>query len=184
MWSADSQHLVHYARNGHDTIMVLDGRKLAKGFYPPGIPLEVLVDDQGRQVGMGMMGTSGPDPAAVAQAVLTYDVSRCDPFTTSLLGKTLTCIEKQGKQAWMKIGSKREVGYRSIRTVLPSISDYSHYAYVVETDRGRQVVIDGVVNSHAYSAIYRVILDQQNNSLVFLAIKAGELIRVVQPLEP
>lgn len=182
MWSADSQHLAYYAREGQKPIMVLDGQKMKQGFYPPGLALEVIVDDRGRNVGVGIMGSAGRDPALVAQAIVNYDVSKCDPFRSTFLGKQQACIDKEGKTSWFRIGAKKEGPYRDVKTIFPPLPLFDDYAYVVETDKGQQVVVNGVVSPHGYSAIYKPIIDQDAQAVVFLAVQNGKLLRVVQPM--
>lgn len=179
LWSRDSQHIAYYVRDNGS--LVLDGQKLPNGYRPGGIMLENIVDDDGVTVGAGMMSAPEVDPQALVEAVLLRDSTQCDPFSTSLFGSALTCVEKKDNAVYMHIGSKTEGPYKGIRSVLFASAHAAHYAYIVETDKGQQIVIDGVVRPHAYDAIYRPVVDDTNGSLAYLAVKAGNLIRVVQP---
>jgi hypothetical protein len=179
MWSPDSQHVAYYVRDGQG--LVLDGQKLDKGYRPPGIALQVIVDDAGRTVGTGMMSGPQVDSQALVQAVVLRDKTKCDPFTVSLVGQALACIEKSGGTAYMHVGEKTEGPYRDVRSVVFASSNAKHYAYVVETEKGQQVVVDGALRPHIYDAIYRPEVDETNGSVAYLAVKAGNLVRVVQP---
>jgi Tol biopolymer transport system component len=179
MWSPDSQHVAYYVRDGEG--LVLDGQKLDKGYRPPGIALQVIVDDAGRTVGTGMMSGPQVDSQAFVQAVLQRDKTKCDPFSVSLVGQALTCIEKSGDIAYMHVGDKAEGPYRDVRSVVFASSNAKHYAYVVETEKGQQMVVDGALRPHIYDAIYRPNMDDTNGSVIYLAVKAGNLVRVVQP---
>ena len=89
MWSPDSEHIAYYARDGYNGIFVLDGQKLESPFRPPGLALQVIVDDQGQTVGSGMMSGPHTDPKALVQAVLLWSKLKCDPFSASLFGPAL-----------------------------------------------------------------------------------------------
>jgi len=179
MWSPDSLHVAYYVRDGQG--LVLDGQKLDKGYRPPGIALQVIVDDAGRTVGTGMMSGPQVDSQAFVQAVVLRDKTKCDPFTVSLVGQSLTCIEKSGDIAYMHVGDKTEGPYRDVKSVVFASSNAKHYAYVVDTEKGQQVVVDGTIRPHVYDAIYRPFMDDTTGSVTYLAVKAGNLVRVVQP---
>ena len=58
-----------------------------------------------------------------------------------------------------------------------------HYAYVVETEKGQQFMVDGALSPHVYEAIYRLDFNEENGSLEYLALKEGKLLRVIEPLQ-
>lgn len=182
MWGADSQHVAYYVRNGGKGALVLDGQKLEKSIGPPGIALQVIVDANHNPVGSGLMGGPQAEATAVAQAILTQDKTKCDPFTAVLFGQSVSCVDKSGSAAFMIIGDKREGPYHAIKSVLLISPGAKHYAYVVETDKGQQVVIDGTLAPQFYDAIYRPVFDDENGSLAVLAVKNGTLMRVVEPM--
>lgn len=179
MWSPDSQHVAYYVRDGGG--LALDGQKMSLAYKVPGLMLENIVDNQGTTVGAGMMSAPEIDAQAFVLAVLMRDKTKCDPFSTALFGQELTCIDKTDGSASMHIGDKTEGPYKGIHSVLFSSAHASHYAYIVETNMGQQVVVDGVLRPHIYDAIYRPVVDDSNGSLVYLAVKDGKLIRVTQP---
>lgn len=180
MWSPDSQHIAYYTRG--KTGLVLDGVPVG-GFVPPGLALQVIVDDQGRDVGAGLMSGPQTDPQAVVEAALLRDKTKCEPFGVALFGQQLSCVEKSDKTAYMWIGEKREGPYKEIRSVLLTAPGSKHYAYFVKTDAGEQVVVDGVLGAHVYDALYRPVFDDADGELDFLAVKGGNLLHVVQPLK-
>ncbi|MGA2171974.1 MAG: hypothetical protein ABSG82_03030 [Sedimentisphaerales bacterium] len=182
MWSPDSQHIAYYIREGRNGVLVLDGQKLEADFRPPGLALQVIVDDKGQSVGSGIMQGPQMDTGAFVQAVLLREKIKCDPFSASLLDRMLCYIEKNDSTAFMHIGEKKEGPYKSIRSVLLTSPDGKHYAYLVQTDKGDQVVIDGTVRPQTYNAIYRLIFNDEDRTLDFLAVKDGNLVRVVEPL--
>ncbi len=179
MWSPDSQHIAYYIRD--DGGLVLDGQRLAR-FKPPGLMFQVFVDEHGRAVGSGMMSGPQVDSGAFVQAVLMRDKTKCDPFSVSLLGRELTCVEKKDGAAFMRIGENAEGPYREIRSVLLTSDQGKHYGYVIETDKGQQFVINGTISPHVYTAIYRARFNEDDGSLDHLAVKDGNLLRVVQPI--
>jgi hypothetical protein len=182
MWSPDSQHVAYYVRD--DGGLVLDGQKIEGKFTPPGLALQNIVDERGRTVGTGLMQGPQVDGTAFVQAVLMRDKSKCDPFSVALFGRDLTCVEKQETVAYMHIGGIAEGPFRGIRsTVLKSAQD-KHYAYVVETEKGQQFVIDGTLSPHVYEAIYRPVFNEADGSIHYLAIKEGKLFHVAEPLHP
>ncbi|MGO9271179.1 MAG: hypothetical protein ACLQOO_13140 [Terriglobia bacterium] len=182
MWSPDSQHVAYYVRD--DRGLVLDGEKLDGKFTPPGLAIQNIVDDRGRTVGSGLMQGPHVDATAFVQAVLMRDKTKCDPFSVALFGKDLTCVEKREGVAYMHVGDKTEGPFRSIRsTVLKSAQD-KNYAYVVETEKGQQFVIDGTPSPRIYEAIYRPVFNEDNGSIDYLAVKDGKLFHVVEPLRP
>ena len=128
---------------------------------------------------------SGPqvDSGALVQAVLMRDKTKCDPFSVALLGQELTCVEKRDGSAYMRIGERTEGPFREIRSVLFTSAQAKHYAYVVDSDKGQQFVIDGRLTPHIYTAIYRARFNEEDGSLDHLAVKNGNLLRVVQPLQ-
>jgi hypothetical protein len=181
MWSPDSQHVAYYVRGKQE--LVLDGQSLGKGFTPPGMALQVIVDERRTAVGSGLMQGPHVESTAVVQAVLMRDKTKCETFSVALSGKELSCVEKKdATTAYMHLGDKTEGPFRSILSTLLTSTDEKHYAYAVETDKGQQFVIDGSVSSHAYEAIYRPVFNEENKSLDYLAVKEGNLIRVVEPL--
>jgi hypothetical protein len=82
----------------------------------------------------------------------------------------------------MIVGDKREGPYRSIRSPLLIPADRKHYAYLVETEAGQQLVIDGRVRPHVYQALYRPAFDEEAAVIALLAVKDGKLLRVIEPL--
>jgi len=184
MWNPDSQHIAYYVRKGGNGVLVLDGQKLEAAFSPPGFPLQLLVDDNGHTVGVGMMQGPQMDTEAFVQAVLMRDKAKCDPFSATLCGQALCYVEKNDSTAYMHVGEKKEGPYRSIKSTLLASAGGKHYVYIVQTDKGQQSVIDGTVAPHIYEAIYRPILNEEDGSLDILAVKDGNVVRVVQPLRP
>jgi WD40-like Beta Propeller Repeat len=182
MWGPDSQHIAYYVRDGNERALVLDGQKLGTSFGIPGIALQVIVDDQGREVGVGLMSAPPVDTESFVQALLMRGKTKCDPVSAVLMGQTLTCVEKNGAATTMHIGEKTEGPFRSIRSALFAWDQAKHYAYLAQTEKGQQFVVDGTLTPHVYEAIYRPILDEQITALVYLAVKDGNLIRVVQPV--
>jgi len=182
MWGPDSRHIAYYVRDRHETALVLDGQKLGTSLGIPGTLVQTIVDDQGGQVGSVLVGAPPVDTEGFVQALLMRGKTKCDPVSAVLMGRTLTCVEKNGAAATMHIGEKTEGPYRSIRSAPLTWDEAKHYAYVVQTEKGEQFVVDGTPTPHVYSAIYRPILDEQISALVHLAVKDGNLIRVVQPI--
>jgi hypothetical protein len=179
MWSPDSQHIAYYTRSPRS--FVLDGVQLA-GFTPPGIMLQVIVDDQGRDVGAAMMSGPETDQKALVQAALMRDKAKCEPFAAALFGGQLCCVEKIDKTAFMWIGNKREGPYAEINSVLLTAPASKHYTYIVKTAAGEQVVVDGLLMPHVYDALYRPVFNDEDGELDILALKGGNLLKVVQPL--
>src|SRR5579863_103932 len=142
MWTPDSQHIAYYVRD-NDGTLVLDGEKLQGKFNPPGLALQVIVDDDGRPVGTGLMQGPQVDATAVAQAIVLRDKTKCDPFSVALIGMTLSCVEKKPDGSYMQIGDKTEGPFRNIRSTLYKSAQDKHYAYVVETEKGQQFMVDG-----------------------------------------
>lgn len=183
MWSADSQHVAYYIRDGHNGILVLDGQKLEQTFRPSGIAMQVIVDEKGQTVGTGMMSAPRVDSEAFVQAVLMRETAKCDPFTASLCGQSLCYIEKRSADAtFMHVGDKAEGPYRNIRSVLLTSAGGRHYAYIVEAENGQQLVIDGRAVPNVFDAIYRPAFNDDEGALEFLAIKDGNVVRVVEPM--
>ncbi|HKS80533.1 MAG TPA: hypothetical protein VJR23_03430 [Candidatus Acidoferrales bacterium] len=182
MWTPDSQHLAYYVRD-NDGTLVLDGEKLQGKFSPSGIALQVIVDDQGRPVGTGLMNGPQVDATAVAQAIVLRDKTKCDPFSVALIGATLSCVEKKPDGSYMQIGDKAEGPFRNIHSTLYKSAQDRHYAYVVETDKGQHFMVDGALSPHIYEAIYRLEFNEENGSIEYLALKEGKLMRVVEPLQ-
>ncbi|HEY4920671.1 MAG TPA: hypothetical protein VII40_11260 [Xanthobacteraceae bacterium] len=182
MWSADSQHVAFYVREGDNGTMFLDGQKLPTAMRPPGVAVAAIVDHQGRPVGTTLMMGPQVDTAALVQAVMLRDKSQCEPFSTVLWGTALACVEKGAAASYMIVGDKREGPYRSIRSPLLIPADRKHYAYLVETEAGQQLVIDGRVRPHVYQALYRPAFDEEAAVIALLAVKDGKLLRVIEPL--
>lgn len=183
MWSGDSEHIAYYARKAGKEVLALDGRDLGNKFGPPGLTLMNIVDAKGRTVGHGVI--QGPRVAqeAFVQAVLMRDSVKCDPFSASLLDRTLCYVEKKDSAAFMHIGEKKEGPYKDIRSLLAS-PDGRHYTYIVKTDKGEQLVIDGTVRPQSYDAIYRPIFNNEVEALDLLAVKRNKLVKVMLPLRP
>ena len=182
MWTPDSQHVAYYARDGYNGRLILDGQKLENPFRPPGLALQVIRDENGQTVGSGMMNGPSTDPEAFAQAVVLRDKIKCDPFSASLFGSTLCYVETNSTSALMHVGETTQGPYKSIKSRLATSEDGKDYAYVVETDKGQQLVVNGKVAPHAYDAIYRINFNEGDKAIDALAVRDGNLIHVVQPL--
>jgi hypothetical protein len=182
MWSPDSQHVACYVRDGYNGTLVLDGQKLDNSYRPAGLALQVIVDDKGQTVGSGMMSGPSTDPKALVQAIVLRDKIKCDPFSASLFGPTLCYLETNSTSALMHIGEKTEGPYKSIKSRLEASDSNKDYSYVVETEKGQQLVVNGKLAPHAYDAIYRIVFNDEDRAIDALAVRNGMLIHVVQPI--
>jgi hypothetical protein len=181
MWSPDAEHIAYYARERSSGMLVLDGQKLEAPYKPPGFTLQRIVDDKRQVVGLGMMNGPQMDTDAFVQAVLLRNEIKCDPFSTTLFDRQLCYIEKGESDAFMHVGDKKEGPYKSVKSVLLVAPHGKHYAYFVQTDKGDQIVIDGTIAPQVYDAIYRPLFNEEDGALVALAVKDGNLVRVVKP---
>ena len=82
----------------------------------------------------------------------------------------------------MWIGGKREGPYKDIVSVLFTKPGCDHYAYLVKTDAGAQVGVDGVLTPHAYTALYRSYFNADDGELDLLALKDSKMYGVALPL--
>jgi hypothetical protein len=82
----------------------------------------------------------------------------------------------------MHVGEKAEGPYKSIKSMLATSDSNKDYAYVVETDKGQQLVVNGKLALHAYDAIYRIVFNDEDKAIDALAVRSGMLIHVVQPI--
>ncbi|MGD0074736.1 MAG: hypothetical protein ABSD31_10400 [Candidatus Binataceae bacterium] len=153
MWSRDSQHVAYYVRSRGE--LALDGQKLNAEETPNG---------------------SG---AAFVQALLAPDKKACSTVQAIMLGETLICTGKGEGGEYLHVGGKTEGPFK---TITHTMTSPHHYAYVAETADGKQLVLDGVVSPHPYTAIYRLTFDEANGTLDYLAVKEDKVLHVVQPL--
>jgi hypothetical protein len=82
----------------------------------------------------------------------------------------------------MHIGEKTEGPYKSIKSRLEASDSNKDYSYVVETEKGQQLVVNGKLAPHAYDAIYRIVFNDEDRAIDALAVRNGMLIHVVQPI--
>lgn len=195
MWSHDSQHVLYFVRNGKDGgIAMLDGSALKNSYAPAGfMVMGIIQDDNGEIAGEQMMGNGGIDRQGMVEAALQEGKTSCLPASSVLIGQTLSCIVRPasndsantGKSQQPErviYGDKEEGPYKKVASTLSATKDGKHYAYVVETDQGWQVVVDGTPRPQVFDEIYRAYINDSDNTYEFLASKGGNLYHVVQPL--
>lgn len=159
MWGADSTNLAYVANKGEGSTIALNGHEL-----PADLRQVFPVDRQ-----------------AFVQCLLVQEQAKCEPATVTLLGNTLAYKESNGEQIYMVIGARQEGPYQAIESSLLTATDGSHYAYVVRTEQGLQIVLDGQLMNLAYEAIYRPqFLD--NAEFAHLGVRAGDMFRASYPL--
>lgn len=178
LWGPESKNLAYFAGKEKDRILALNGEEMPETFANlPGFALTHFVDDKGTDVGVGLMQGPHIDRQAFVKCLLLRDKVKCDPFSAVLARGELAYIEKDEKQSFMIIGRKREGPYAGIRSKLFISPDNKHYAYIVNTDKGQQVVINGKIMPPVYEAIYRPrFIDK--TEFVHLGIKESKVFRV------
>ncbi len=195
MWSHDSQHVLYFVRNGKDGgIAMLDGAALKNSYAPGGfMVMGIIQDDDGEIAGEQMMGNGGIDRQGMVEAALHEGRTGCLPASSVLIGQTLSCIVRpssndngNGANAQQPerviYGDKEEGPYKKVASTVSATRDGQHYAYVVESDQGWQVVVDGRLRPQVFDQIYRAYLNDSDNTYELLASKGGNLYHVVQPL--
>lgn len=169
LWSADSQHLAYFAR---DHKLVLDG-EITTPVNIPGMALQVYVDDKGTEVGLDLSQAPQLDRQAFVECLLVRAETGCDPVTSVLIGGSLARIETGQEGSFVFIGDQREGPYQVVEGSLLTSGDGRHHAYVVNTNQGQQIVLDGQLMELAYESIYRLQFIEE--ALVHLGLKAGDL---------
>lgn len=195
MWSHDSQHVLYFVRNGKNGgIATLDGSALKNHYAPVGfMVMGIIQDDDGEISGEQMMGSGGIDQQGAVEAALQEGRTSCLPESSVLIGQTLSCIvrpssndsgntAKSQQPEHVIYGDKEEGPYKKVASTLSATKDGKHYAYVVQSDQGWQVVVDGALRSQVFDQIYRAYLNDDDNTYEFLAARGGNLYHVVQPL--
>jgi hypothetical protein len=177
MWGPDSEHVAYYCRDGGDATMALDGQKLAQAYPPKGFTYTVFSDESKHAVGAGLVQSPGFDRQAVVQA-LAMRIANVDPFGAAMLNQQLCYSQTRDGSAFMNVGVRREGPYREIRGPLLTSPSGGHYAYIIETDKGQQLVVDGHPAGHDYDAIYLPTFSDTGDSLTFLAVRDGNLLCV------
>jgi hypothetical protein len=154
LWDKSSQNLAYLARSGDEGILVLNGQQQTMPAFG-GIAITVYTDDYGNRVGVGLMGGAIPDRQAFVECLLQRAETQCDPMTATLAQGELAYVETGTDQATMVIGKTRAGPYASIQSTLMTSADGKHYAYVIGTDEGERVTLDGKQMQWTYDKIYR-----------------------------
>ena len=196
MWSHDSEHLVYYTRNNsggtHSATTVLDGNPLRNSYAPSGMMvMSVIQDHDGSICGQQMMGSAHFDTEAVVEAALHEGNTACVAKSAVMVGGKLACVvqpqtesvskDKAAGPARVVFGDKEEGPYKNVHSALAATKDGQHYAYVIETDQGWQVVADGILRPAVFEEVFRVYVNEDVKSFEYLALKGGNLYHVVQP---
>lgn len=180
LWDKASENLAYVARaGGEGIIIVLNGEQQPdveiSGFAP-----QVYVDDQGNRVGVQCLGCPPIDRRGLVECLLRRTESSCDPLTAVLAGGELAYIENGDQELFMVIGEKREGPYSAIESGLLTSSGDGHYAYVVRTDLGQQVILDGRMMEWTYESIYRPQF-VESRGFAHLGKRGNSLISVFYP---
>lgn len=179
LWDKESMNLAYFARQGEDTILALNGEpKPALKF--PGIAIQSFVDNEGNNVGVNLMGGPSLDRQAFVECLMQSDQAKCDPLTASLANGELAYMESVDEGSFMVIGAGREGPYPGIESALLTSPNNDHYAYIVRTDKGQQVVLDGKLMEWAYDKIYRPQFTG-NGGFAHLGKKGDTLVSVFYP---
>jgi hypothetical protein len=120
-----------------------------------GLALTYYPDEGGNIVGMGLVNASGLDRQAVVKCKLPGKESACSAESAVMAGDRLACIVTDEEGQWTLLGEKKEGPYKGVTSVVFMSPDEAHYAYLVRTEKGRQVVIDGRLMPQVYEDFYR-----------------------------
>jgi hypothetical protein len=181
MWSADSDHIAYYCRDKGSSALSLDGRKIPENFSPKGFAYTVFVDDAHNVVGVGLLQAHQFDRQAFVQAILSKDKITCDPLSATLLNGKLCYIDDRNDSTYLNIGVLKQGPYEGIASPLLLSPKSDHYAFIIKTDKGQQIVIDQNAPGDPYDAIYRPAFSESGDRLTFLAVRDGNLLSVEQP---
>jgi len=197
MWSRDSEHVLYYVRNGRGrtagATAMLDGTALRNAHAPGGFMVMGIIQCEGGEIcGEQMMGGSSVEPEALVETALQEGKTACVTESSVMIGAKLSCIvgpppgreadkNKAPQPSRVIFGEKEEGPYKRVRSALSATKDGNHYGYVVETEQGWQVVVDGILRAHVYEEIYRAYINESEGTYEFLASKGGNLYHVVQP---
>jgi hypothetical protein len=172
-------NLAYFVRQGEEVSLALNGELRTMPKFP-GISIQVFVDDAGNTVGVNLMGGPSLDRPAFVECLLQSAQAKCDPVTASLANGELAYPETNSDGSFMVIGARKEGPYLGVESALLTSPDHGHYAYIVLTDKGQQLVLDGKLTGWAYEKIYRPQF-LGNSGFAHLGKKGGQLFRVFYP---
>jgi hypothetical protein len=179
LWDKKSTNLAYFVRQGKEPALALNGELQSMPKFP-GISIQVFVDDAGNNVGVNLMGGPSLDRQAFVECLLQSAQTKCDPVTASLAKGELAYQESNKDSSFMVIGTRKEGPYQGIESALLTSPNHDHYAYIVLTDKGQQVVVDGKLMDWAYEKIY---LPQfvGNSGFAYLGKKGGQVFGAFNP---
>jgi hypothetical protein len=80
------------------------------------------------------------------------------------------------------IGTEREGPFASIKSILLVPEDHKHYAYVIETELGQQMIVDGKLTEWVYEEIFKpYFIDDKG--IAYLGIRDGKVYSVFYPYQ-
>jgi hypothetical protein len=179
LWDKSSENLAYVARGvGEGVVFALNGKQqpdvAISGFTP-----SMYVDDEGNNVGVQCLGCPPINPPGFVECLLRRGESNCDPTEAVIAGGELAYIEAGDTESFLVIGARKEGPYPGIEGPLLTSAD-GHYAYVVDTDLGQQMVVDGNLMDLAYEAIYRPRF-VEGRGLAHLGKRGDSLVSVFYP---
>ena len=183
LWNADSSAIAYFTKNEgdeNDATISLNGQEPIS-LTLSGIGYTVYFDSENDQVGMGFLFGMPFNRQALIAYLLKSERPDCDPFLTTLIKGKMAYIEEVGDtESYIVIGDEKEGPYASLATNIGVSEDEKHYFYFVNTDLGKQAVIDGKMMDRVYEAIY---LPQivENLGVGYLGVKDGKVYSVFHP---
>jgi hypothetical protein len=118
------------------------------------------------------------NPQALVQYLLEGAPAADDPDSVQIVNGMLAYVQTEDGKYYAMVGAGKEGPYANIEGALTVSGDGKHYAYIIDTEKGQQLVVDGAVVDLAYDGIYRVQFTQ-DQSIAYFGKKDGKVYSVI-----
>lgn len=195
-WSRDGSQLAYCARQslpgrrGQEVVLALNGRRVAGPGEPPafsdkefnflGFGVTNYVDGARNVIGK-RANAPEVDRRAFVECVQVIETAGCNPWTARMAQGKLVWLHSADNETSLVMDGHRKATYPGKTSQLFTSPDGRHYAFVVKTDSGYRVVLDGSTMSQAYDS-YHSPRFQKNEAFVHVGIRNGQVYGVRYPL--
>jgi hypothetical protein len=180
LWSKDSKNIAYFALEGDEAIVALNGKKVPSVSGKPGVSEGEIKDDAGKKIGANLLVSSEIDPDGYVQCLLSLDTTHCIPRTSVLINGKVAYMESSEKGEYVVVGGERMGPYQTASHLIVS-EDRRHFALVVKSPSGEQVLLDGVLSQRVYEEVLRPTF-VRSTEFAHLGLKNGSLYSARYPL--
>jgi hypothetical protein len=175
MWDSESMNIAYFAKEGEDVVFSLNGQQQPDiDFVGSAIAWTNYVDADGNNVGQELLWGSAPDKQAIVEYLMQPERFKCDPAKITKVQGKFAYIETGATESFAVIGTEREGPFASIKSNLLVPEDHQHYAYVIETELGQQMIVDGKPMEWIYDEITGVQF-VSDKGIAYMGVRDGKV---------